>query len=331
MRDIEAEVSVNSCNHAQSQTVAILYNILACFSHLATVHLTSEASLTPRFGKSTSRRIGMCRSLCDCCLNPVHFLEYPQQPLRKACLLSSQPPNLTKPPTDANMDAPEQPTKCKACAAPIVQQEVKNEDEDERGTAVYRKRAVKPIIEDECDMNFQDEDEDKIKVKSEHEDQDNVEVENEDEDGNENDVKVKSEVQDKDDSDIKNVDMEGRESGNAHENDYDIDEREVTQAFDDDYDDEKHVQCALCKGAWYCSDKCETADLYVHPQSFHREYQANGHTSLSHRDSCRVRQRVFALQKQCFMCEKSIENEEIHCTACDRIMYCSAACQEADK
>lgn len=108
-----------------------------------------------------------------------------------------------------------------------------------------------------------------------------------------------------------------------------------TKLADDEHDDKydyEQVLCDLCKEALYCSEKCETADLYVHVLSLKAKI-TDSLNSLSHRDNCKVKaqERVLAMQKKCFVCDKHIEGEGVHCGDCGRIKYCSANCQNADK
>lgn len=96
-----------------------------------TAHMISGASITPHFGKSvspigrdvpaTAQRVSSSRSL------PQRL----QHSLPEACLLSSQSPNSYDQPIGATMEAPEQPAKCKVCAASILQDEIKREDDYE--------------------------------------------------------------------------------------------------------------------------------------------------------------------------------------------------------
>lgn len=91
-------------------------------------------------------------------------------------------------------------------------------------------------------------------------------------------------------------------------------------------------ECELCKHAVYCSEQCQTANLYVCGGPC-LEDRTDISYSLSHRDRCstEAQERVLGMQKKCFRCDNRLEHGKVRCGGCRRIKYCSTRCRIKDK
>lgn len=98
------------------------------------------------------------------------------------------------------------------------------------------------------------------------------------------------------------------------------------------------VACELCEMVSYCSDECEEANLYARhsPRRVHLK-DADIDNSLSHRDSCKFREKNLGLQKVCSVCEKEIDDDGMvletgeaaeKCMMCFGAKYCSVECKD---
>jgi hypothetical protein len=102
------------------------------------------------------------------------------------------------------------------------------------------------------------------------------------------------------------------------------------------------VTCELCEEVSYCGDACEEADLYVPfrlTTKTDKTRQTNFALSMSHRASCKFRERALQMQSTCAVCDQGFTEDgntidkglpaEI-CTLCYGAKYCSIECKEGN-
>lgn len=98
-----------------------------------------------------------------------------------------------------------------------------------------------------------------------------------------------------------------------------IDNHHDKEAVEGDTDFDKCVVCAkdcdmvaceLCGMVPYCSDECEETNSYARdPPEYDYFISTNVHHSMSHRDSCKFREKNLGLQKVCGICEKEFNDD----------------------